>query len=125
MTSTDSGSARGSLLSYCVGFGLSIVCTLLAFWLVQWNMTHHVFDQGTVILFVLLLAITQLICQLIFFLHLGSGSDRNWNAAVFGFAVLIVAIVVGGSLWIMSNLKHTSLNDMYIKGIVTPANQEN
>lgn len=51
-------------------------------------------------------AISQLLVQLIFFLHLGRESKPRWNILVFLFAALVVLIVVVGSLWIMNNLDY-------------------
>lgn len=51
-------------------------------------------------------AISQLLVQLIFFLHLGRGSNVRWNILVFLFATLVILIVVIGSLWIMNNLDY-------------------
>ncbi|HEY4516398.1 MAG TPA: cytochrome o ubiquinol oxidase subunit IV [Candidatus Paceibacterota bacterium] len=118
-------SAYGSIHSYIFGFLFSILCTGLAFGLVQWDLvTHHeILPHGMLILVILVLAIAQLMAQLIFFLHLGKGSQSGWNATVLAFAVLIVVIVVGGSLWIMSNLTHTSVEEMYIGGVISPSTQ--
>src|SRR5580700_8514761 len=48
--------------------------------------------------------IVQAILQLIFFLHLGMESKPHWNSITFLFAVLVIIIVIGGSMWIMQNL---------------------
>jgi cytochrome o ubiquinol oxidase operon protein cyoD len=121
------GSAHGSISSYVVGFVISLLCTIGSFGLVIVALSQNIpIDHMQLIAVVVVLAITQLIAQLVFFLHLGKGSQSWWNLSVFGLALLFVCIVVGGSLWIMSNLNnHTSLNDMYVNGIVTPENQEN
>ncbi len=52
------------------------------------------------------LAVTQLLVQLLFFLHLGRESKPRWNLIVLAFAVMVVVIVVFGSLWIMKNLQY-------------------
>jgi cytochrome o ubiquinol oxidase subunit IV len=52
------------------------------------------------------LAILQLVVQLMLFLHLGDEPKPRWNLLAFLFAVLVVAIVVGGTLWIMYELSH-------------------
>jgi cytochrome o ubiquinol oxidase operon protein cyoD len=54
-----------------------------------------------------------LLVQLIFFLHLGRGSNVRWNILVLSFASLVVIIIVTGSLWIMNNLDyHMGGHDM-------------
>jgi cytochrome o ubiquinol oxidase operon protein cyoD len=94
--------AHGSLKSYTWGFGLSIVFTLAAYLL-----AHGRTDGGWSLIYLLaVLAIIQLFVQLVFFLHLGRESRPRWNLTVFGFAFMVVAILVFGSLWIMKNLSY-------------------
>jgi cytochrome o ubiquinol oxidase subunit IV len=40
----------------------------------------------------------------VFFLHITTGPDNTNNVLALAFGVLIVTLVVGGSLWIMTNL---------------------
>jgi cytochrome o ubiquinol oxidase operon protein cyoD len=42
--------------------------------------------------------------HLVFFLHIGTGEDHTNNVLALAFGVLIVALVVAGSLWIMDPL---------------------
>lgn len=98
----------GSYRTYITGFGLSLVLTLLAFYVVwQYTSSHHPpFPLGLLIAIITILATTQLIAQLVFFLHLGRGSKPKWNMVVFLFMLMVVIIVVVGSLWIMQNLDY-------------------
>ena len=41
---------------------------------------------------------------LIYFLHLDGSSAQRWNVMAFLFTLLILAIVVVGSLWVMHNM---------------------
>jgi cytochrome o ubiquinol oxidase operon protein cyoD len=99
-------SSLGSYLTYSVGFVLSLALTSTAFWLVHRHLaTHHLSPSDSFSLAALaILAITQLIVQLIFFLHLDRESKPWWNTQVLIFAIGTVIIVVGGSIWIMTNL---------------------
>ncbi|HEY0296453.1 MAG TPA: cytochrome o ubiquinol oxidase subunit IV [Bordetella sp.] len=90
---------HGSLKSYIVGFALSIILTLISFWLVMSGSLTH----DTAMTWVVVFAIAQLLVQLIFFLHLGTAKSQQQNTAIFLFTVLILAIAVGGSLWVMHN----------------------
>ena len=54
-------------------------------------------------------AIAQMGVHLVFFLHLTTGPDNTNNVLALAFGVLIVALVVGGSLWIMAHLNHNML----------------
>ena len=50
------------------------------------------------------LAFAQIGVHLVFFLHLGSGPDHTNNILALAFGVLIVFLVIGGSIWIITNL---------------------
>ena len=89
--------------SYIVGFILSILITLMAYFFV----VNHVWPKEALIYIVMGLAIVQLVVQLIFFLHLGRGG--SWKLVTFFFAVLVVLVVVVGSLWIMNNLNYNMM----------------
>lgn len=92
----------GSLKSYVAGFALSVAFTLAAYWLV---VRHELTDRVIVILIVAF-ALMQFMIQLVFFLHLGKETKPRWKLFVFIFMILVVAILVFGSLWIMSNLNY-------------------
>ena len=55
------------------------------------------------------LAIAQMGVHLVFFLHITTGPDNTNNILALAFGVLIVALVIIGSLWIMSHLNHNML----------------
>jgi cytochrome o ubiquinol oxidase subunit IV len=42
--------------------------------------------------------------HVVFFLHITTGPDNTNNVMALAFGLLIVFLVIGGSLWIMSNL---------------------
>ncbi len=88
--------------SYLTGFILSIMLTLTAYITV----VNHFLCGCKLIWIILILAVIQLLVQLTFFLHLGVEPKPKWKLYTFLFVVLIIAIIVGGSLWIMSNLNY-------------------
>ncbi len=45
----------------------------------------------------------------VYFLHMNSKSDEGWNLTAFIFTVIIIAIVVVGSIWIMWNLNYNMM----------------
>jgi cytochrome o ubiquinol oxidase subunit IV len=96
---------KKKLTRYVFGFVLSLVLTLVAFGAVAGAVLPGI-EQGWIVAFLLVLATAQLAVQLILFLHLGEEPSPKWNLLAFCFAVLIVGIVVGGSLWIMNHLNH-------------------
>jgi len=96
---------QATLLSYTVGFILSIMLTFAAYLVV----VNHRLVGGALILALLGLAVVQLMVQLLFFLHLGRESKPRWNFLVFATMVIIVVIVAGGSLWIMKHLNYRTM----------------
>jgi len=50
------------------------------------------------------LAVAQMGVHLVFFLHITTGPDHSNNVLALAFGVLIVALVLAGSLWIMAHL---------------------
>ena len=110
---------------YIVGFVLSVAFTLAAFGLLgQHVQSDHAFPPHSLMVpLLLVLAVSQLIVQLIFFLHLGREEKPRWHSITFAFAVFVVVVIVGGTLWIMNNLEHpdtTSLRGYGADGPVTP-----
>jgi len=102
------GAARGSFASYAAGFGLSVILTLTAFYLVYQHKhsTNPIFSHKYLMGALVLLAITQLFVQLLFFLHLDRESKPFWNLQVAILAAGVVLILVIGSIWIMNNLNY-------------------
>lgn len=97
----------GKLKIYVIGFILSIICTLLAFGLVE---THALIPQ-TLYLAVILLGVIQLVVQIFCFLRLNTSAEEGrWNLVTLLFTLVVVAIVVTGSLWIMYNLNYNMVS---------------
>jgi cytochrome o ubiquinol oxidase operon protein cyoD len=93
---------QGSVRSYSIGFGLSLLLTLSAYAITVKGSLH-----GWGLIYLLsVLAVTQLTVQLICFLHVGRESKPRWNLTALLFAVMVVLILVFGSLWIMNNLQY-------------------
>ncbi len=92
--------SHGSVKSYVVGFILCIVLTALSFGVVMTGaLTGFAAAAAIVVLCVL-----QLIVQLVFFLHLGTSPEQRDNLTTFLFTMLIIAIIVGGSAWVLHNM---------------------
>jgi cytochrome o ubiquinol oxidase operon protein cyoD len=94
--------SHGSLKSYTFGFILSIILTLIPFYLV----VNEVINGWALVFSLFGFAIAQLLVQLQFFIHLGEQSKPRWNLIMFLCMALILMIVVFGSLWIMNNLNY-------------------
>lgn len=98
----DSPLMHGTVRTYTIGFGLSLLLTFEAFYIA----THQSLGATNATIIVLVLAIVQLLVQLFFFLHLDRAAKAPWNVLMFIFTAVIVSIVVFGSLWIMNNLNY-------------------
>jgi cytochrome o ubiquinol oxidase operon protein cyoD len=86
---------------YTIGFVLSLLLTLAAYFDVRLHPTM------SILLGVLaVLAIVQMIVQLVFFLHMGDEVRPKYKLASFIFMAGVLFIVVVGSLWIMQNLNY-------------------
>lgn len=94
--------------SYVVGFLLSVVLTLIAYFVVvaHVNSGHDNVSHRTILYGVMLLAFSQFIVQVVFFLHLGREEKPNWNKVALYFMVMVVTVLVAGTLWIMDNLDY-------------------
>lgn len=93
---------------YVIGFALSIVLTLVAFFVVNQHAASNspLFSYEIVIIIILCLAVAQLFVQLFFFLHMGKEKGPKWNLAVFISFISVILMVVIASLWIMYHLNY-------------------
>jgi cytochrome o ubiquinol oxidase operon protein cyoD len=92
---------HGSMKSYLTGFVLSAVLTAVPFWLV---MTGALADPGLTAGIVIACAVVQIVVHVICFLHVDTRSEGGWTLMTFAFTAVIVAITIGGSVWIMYHL---------------------
>lgn len=104
-----------SLQAYVTGFGLCLGLTLIAYW----SVVNHKFSGGALLYWIGWLAVIQFFVQMVFFLHLGRETKPRWKLVSFWFMTMIVAVLVFGSLWIMTNLNyhhtdHQQPSDNYI-----------
>jgi cytochrome o ubiquinol oxidase operon protein cyoD len=92
---------HGSFRSYVIGFVLSVILTAIPFWLVM----AGVFDSP-VLTAVLVMGIgaVQIVVHMIYFLHMNSKSEGGWTMMALIFTLLLVAIALSGSLWVMHHL---------------------
>ncbi|MEP3350014.1 MAG: cytochrome o ubiquinol oxidase subunit IV [Marinomonas sp.] len=99
------GQAHGSVKEYVVGLILSILLTVLPFYLV---MSGAGSDTFTVIAIVVA-AIAQVLVQMVFFLHMNGSSEQTWLTVSAVYTVFILLFVIVGSLWIFEHLNHNML----------------
>ena len=96
------GACHGTLKSYLVGFVLSLILTVVPFWMVM----DGGYSDTAVLVTIVALAVVQVFVHLIYFLHMNNKSEQRWNVLAFVFTVLIAAFLIGGSIWIMENVNN-------------------
>jgi len=95
------GAAHGTFRGYMIGFLLSVVLTVIPFWLVMGD----VFGNNMVTaIFVLELGVVQIFVHMYYFLHMNTKSEGGWTMMALIFTVVIVLIALIGSMWVMHNL---------------------
>ncbi len=97
----DDGHSHGTLKSYLIGFGLSVVLTAIPFWLV---MSGALGDQQTTALTIMAFAAAQIVVHMVYFLHMNAKSEGGWTMLALIFTLVLVLIALSGSLWVMYHL---------------------
>ena len=92
--------STANFLSYTAGLALAILATIASFIVSQTNL---LWPPGIPVGLVVL-AFAQIGVHLLFFLHLGSGSDNTNNILALAFGLLIAFLVITDSIWIIANL---------------------
>jgi cytochrome o ubiquinol oxidase operon protein cyoD len=105
VTLTESGpgvaeQASAGFRTYTAGLVFALLLTAASFIVAQTNL---LWPPG-VSAGLAVLAVAQMGVHLVFFLHIGTDSDHTNHVLALAFGVLIVALVVTGSLWIMDHL---------------------
>ncbi len=96
------GVSRGSLKSYLTAFVLSLMLTAIPFAVVM----RGAWSSAAALAAIFSAGLVQILVHLHYFLHLDSSSSARWNVLAMIFTLLILALFVGGTLWIMSSLNY-------------------
>jgi cytochrome o ubiquinol oxidase subunit IV len=91
-----------------IGFVISVMLIFSTYRIIMYHELSHTLLTWTIFGS----AIGQALVQLFFFLHLGLESKPHWGMTTFLFTVLVIIVVIGGSLWIMSNLNYDLMPKM-------------
>lgn len=94
--------SHGSVKSYGIGFILSVILTLIPFGLVM----YPTLPKSITLLIVVAFAVIQVLVHLVYFLHLDRSAAQRNNVIAFVFAAIVIALLVGLSIWIMFSI-HT------------------
>jgi cytochrome o ubiquinol oxidase operon protein cyoD len=90
---------------YLIGFGLSVLATVVAFVLADTTLVW----QPSIPAALIVLAIAQMGVQLVFFLHITTRPDSMNNVMALTFGVFVVFVLIVGSVWIMTHLNHNMI----------------
>lgn len=93
-------SHHGSVRSYVVGFVLSLLLTIIPYYMVK----SQIIESGPLLIAVMVIAVVQMFIQMFFFLHLGRGPKPFYNIVFFTATSGMIILVVGASILIMNNL---------------------
>ncbi|HET7085420.1 MAG TPA: cytochrome o ubiquinol oxidase subunit IV [Rhizomicrobium sp.] len=91
--------------SYIIGLCLATALTITSFVAAA---AHLIWDPALPVALIVL-AIAQMGIHLVFFLHVTTGPDNTNNVLALAFGVMVVALVVLGSIWIMGHLSHNMM----------------
>ena len=104
------GDAGHGVGSYTLGLALAAILTIFSF-----TCGDVVWAPG-VPAALLALAVAQMGVHLVFFLHITTGPENTNNVLALAFGVLIVALMLSGSLWIMAHLNQMMPANMAMDG---------
>jgi cytochrome o ubiquinol oxidase subunit IV len=99
-TAEEEATPRAAIAGYAIGLALSIVLTVASFYVLD---TQLIWGPAIPVALATL-AIAQIGVHLVFFLHITTAPDNTNNVLALAFGILIVALIVAGSLWIMAHL---------------------
>ena len=91
-----------------IGFIISAILITSLYWIVA----QRSLNKDCLAVCIILIGCMSALIQLIFFLHLGLEESPRWNLLMFIFGILLIAILIGGSIWIMRNLNYNVMPDM-------------
>ncbi|MEM9224422.1 MAG: cytochrome o ubiquinol oxidase subunit IV [Pseudomonadota bacterium] len=95
------GHAQGSYRSYMIGFALSVVMTIIPFWIVLGEVSLSLPLALTIIFG---LGAAQIMVHIYYFLHVTLGAEDGWQAMSIGFTAILIIILLAGSIWVMFHL---------------------
>ena len=97
----DGAPVHATLRGYLTGFVLSVVLTAIPFWLVMRGALDN--KQATALI-VVGFAFVQIIVHMLYFLHMDARSEGGWTLMALIFTLVLLAIALSGTLWVMYHL---------------------
>jgi cytochrome aa3 quinol oxidase subunit IV len=84
--------------SHVIGYIGSILLTVVALWLA----VNAPFSRGGIITILLVLAVLQILIQLIFFMHITENRGPAYHTIAIILGFVFTFAVVAGSIWVMT-----------------------
>jgi cytochrome o ubiquinol oxidase operon protein cyoD len=91
------GAGHGSKGSLWTGSILSILLTVIPFWMVM----SGAVDATVTTVAIFVMAIAQIVVHVVCFLQVDSRSENGWTLLAFIFTAIIVGITIIGTIWVM------------------------
>lgn len=99
------GGSEATFTSYSIGFGLAIVLTVIPFAIVGFGWL----SRTGALMAVGIAGVIQVLVHLYFFLHLDVSREHRANTMTGIFAVLIMGVLVGGTIWLFYSLHYRTM----------------
>ena len=101
----DGTEVAEGIRGYLIGFGLSVLATVVAFVLPDTSLVW----QPSIPAALIVLAIAQMGVHIVFLLHITTRPDSMNNVMALTFGVFVVFVLIVGSVWIMTHLNHNMI----------------
>ena len=92
---------HGSMRDYVIGFVLSVILTVIPFWLVMGDVLE---SRVWTVALIMLFGAIQIVVHMVYFLHMNRKSEGGWILMSLLFTGIIIVIALVGSLWVMHHL---------------------
>lgn len=92
---------HGSMRDYVIGFVLSVILTVIPFWLVMGEVLE---SRVWTVALIMIFGAIQIVVHMVYFLHMNTKSEGGWNMLALIFTLVLVVIMLAGSLWVMHHL---------------------
>ncbi|CAL4324650.1 Cytochrome bo(3) ubiquinol oxidase subunit 4 [Buchnera aphidicola (Eriosoma grossulariae)] len=87
---------------YCIGLLLSMIFTLIPFYLV----TKYHLSKIIIISIILIFCFLQILVHFRYFFNFNTIDYDIWSIVFIIFTIIVILIIISGSIWIMYNLNH-------------------
>jgi cytochrome o ubiquinol oxidase operon protein cyoD len=98
--------SHATFKGYMTGFVLSVILTVVPFWLV---MDHVLSSAAGTVVAICLLGAVQIFVHMVYFLHMNTRSEGGWSMMALVFTLVMVIITLTGSIWVMYHLNQNMM----------------